>query len=409
MCGLGRAGTVTRGHEPARGKRGAASVSTVISASVGGHEPACGARGAAPVSPQFSRPPGRSSLGRAEAGRPGARGRTSRVSPIFAAGGALTGRRPELVQDSDLAGPHGPAPGLRHPEPGPAGAGRSPGHCTSHELRFMLTRVAPLGHQTTVRAPPCWPGRYKPLESLQTHPTRALFARSDPAVAHIFSVPRPAPRSVLQNYRGPSQHIHFVRISLFARPVFAVRVPLVCAASLYPRGSVRSTFGQCLLPCAISVCHLLSTRIGLVSFWSVKNLCEQRLFSSSAHAFLARAMAVPASETSTFNTRLYADSERTFPDSDAEVIIALKSYDAAFKSSRVKSVCCFFQKLKSAAQRGWTSLPAWFGRIVISKIWRLLSWIFPSTNCAVWPLPSNWITIMTPSAIIGLTWCLANG
>ena len=45
----------------------------------------------------------------------------------------------------------------------------------------------------------------------------------------------------------------------------------------------------------------------------------------------------------------------------------------------------FFQKLKSAAQRGWTSLPAWFGRIVISKIWRLLSWIFPSTNCAVWP------------------------
>ena len=195
-------------------------------------------------------------MGRAEAGRPGARGRTSRVSPVFAAGGALTGRRPELVQDSDLAGPHGPAPGLRLPEPGPAGAGRSPGHCTSHELRFMLTRVAPLWRQTTVRALPCWKGRYKPLESLQTHPTRALFARSDPAVAHIFSVPRPAHRSVLQNYRGPSQHIHFVQISLFARPVFAVRVPLVCAASLYPRGSVRSTFGQCLLPCAISVCHL---------------------------------------------------------------------------------------------------------------------------------------------------------
>ena len=180
-----------------------------------------------------------------------------------------------------LAGPHGPAPGLRHPEPGPAGAGRSPGHCTSHELRFMLTRVAPLGRQTTVRALPCWKGRYKPLESLQTHPTRALFARSDPAVAHIFSVPRPAHRSVLQNYRGPSQHIHFVQISLFARPVFAVRVPLVCAASLYPRGSVRSTFGQCLLPCAISVCHLLSTRIGLVSFWSVKNLCEHGSMRSS--------------------------------------------------------------------------------------------------------------------------------
>ena len=61
--------------------------------------------------PQFSRPPGRSSLGRAEAGRPGARGRTSRVSPIFAAGGALTGRRPELVQDSDW-----PARTGRHPD-----------------------------------------------------------------------------------------------------------------------------------------------------------------------------------------------------------------------------------------------------------------------------------------------------
>ena len=44
-------------------------------------------------------------------------------------------------------------------------------------------------------------------------------------------------------------------------------------------------------------------------------------------------MAVPANETS-FSTRLYADSERTLPDSDAEVITALESYGVAFKKLR---------------------------------------------------------------------------
>ena len=41
-------------------------------------------------------------------------------------------------------------------------------------------------------------------------------------------------------------------------------------------------------------------------------------------------MAVPANETS-FNTRLYADSERTLPDSDLEVLAALESYGVVFK------------------------------------------------------------------------------
>ena len=42
-------------------------------------------------------------------------------------------------------------------------------------------------------------------------------------------------------------------------------------------------------------------------------------------------MAVPANEIS-FSTRLYADSERTLPNSDAEVMTALESYGIA-KSS----------------------------------------------------------------------------
>ena len=41
-------------------------------------------------------------------------------------------------------------------------------------------------------------------------------------------------------------------------------------------------------------------------------------------------MAVPANETS-FNTRLYADSERTLPDSDLEVLAALETYGVVFK------------------------------------------------------------------------------
>ena len=119
----GGPGGVTRGHEPARGKRGAASVSTVISASVGGHEPACGARGAAPVSPQFSRPPGRSSLGRAEAGRPGGPGPHQSGATHLCRRWGTDWPEARVGTGLGLAGPHGPAPGLRHPEPGASGRG----------------------------------------------------------------------------------------------------------------------------------------------------------------------------------------------------------------------------------------------------------------------------------------------
>ena len=68
-------------------------------------------------------------------------------------------------------------------------------------------------------------------------------------------------------------------------------------------------------------------------------------------------MAVPANETS-FNTRLYADSERTLPDSDLEVLAALESYGVVFKSSRTQP----------QLRRDLTSSPVCSGHTAISML-----------------------------------------
>ena len=192
--------------------------------------------------PQFSRPSGRSSWGRTEAGRPGARVHQS-VSPATAAGGG-TDRSAARVGEQDSDGPAraGPAPRTTPPGAGPAERGPDcRGHHSTHESRFMLPRVAPLGRPTTVRAHSRHRGRCKPLQTLRPYPACALLPRRILDLALILSVKRSA------------------------SPIFLDQLSKLCTVYSLRTNQFSGPFGIFAFSRVLSVCCPISTRIGSVS------------------------------------------------------------------------------------------------------------------------------------------------